>query len=78
MALAQPIAPQWIKRVSWVEQSVSVDLTRDALKQAPWYDPSVPLAREMEAAVYDHYGRAGYLLGSAQQPAMSFSNVAGA
>jgi len=54
------VAPQWIKRVSWAERTVAVALTRDALKQAPWYDPAVPLAREMEIAVYKHYGRAGY------------------
>jgi len=54
------VAPQWIKRVSWAEQSVSVHLTRDALKQAPEFDPALPLTREMEIAVYKHYGRAGY------------------
>lgn len=31
-----------------------VDLTREALKQAPWYDPAVTLSREMEIAVYKH------------------------
>jgi len=59
------VAPQWIKRVSWAEQVVAVDLTRDALKQAPCYDPALPLAREMEIAVYKHYGRAGYWPGAA-------------
>lgn len=54
------MAPQWIQRVSWADQTVAVDLTRDALKQAPWYDPAAPLSREMEIAVYKHYGRAAY------------------
>lgn len=62
------VAPQWIKCVDWAERSVSVDLTRDALKQAPWYDPAVPLSREMEIAVYKHYGRAGYWAGTAPAP----------
>lgn len=57
------VAPQWIKRVSWADQAVAVDLTRDALKKAPWYDPEVPLTREMEIAVFKHYGRAGYWSG---------------
>lgn len=57
------VAPQWIQRVSWAEQAVTVDLTREALKQAPWYDPAVPLSREMEIAVYKHYGRAGHWAG---------------
>lgn len=59
------VAPQWIKRVSWEEQAVVVDLNRDALKQAPSYDSALPLAREMEIAVYKHYGRAGYWSGAA-------------
>lgn len=54
------VAPQWIKSVNWAEQAVAVDLTRDALKQAPWYDSAAPLGRDMEIAVYKHYGRAGY------------------
>jgi len=58
------VAPQWIQSVSWSEQTVSVDLTRDALKQAPWYDPELPLSREMEIAVHKHYGRAGYWPGT--------------
>jgi hypothetical protein len=57
------VAPQWIQRVSWAEQAVTVDLTREALKQAPSYDPAMPLSREMEIAVYKHYGRAGYWAG---------------
>jgi len=54
------VAPQWIKGVSWAEQAVAVDLTRETLKQAPWYDPAVSLSREMEIAVYKHYGLSGY------------------
>lgn len=62
------VAPQWIKRVSWAERSVAVELTRDALKQAPWYDPALPFSREMEIAVYKHYGRAGYWPGATPAP----------
>ncbi len=54
------VAPQWITGVHWAEQTVSVDLTRDALQQAPRYDPALPLAREMELAVHKHYGRPAY------------------
>ena len=52
------VAPQWIQRVSWAQRTVAVELTREALKQAPRYDPAVPLSRELEIAVYKHYGRA--------------------
>jgi len=58
------VASQWIQGVNWAQQTVAVDLTGDALKQAPWYDPDLPLAREMEIAIYKHYGRAGYRPGA--------------
>jgi len=58
------VAPQWIQRVSWEQQTVAVALTRDALKHAPKYDPAVPLTREMEIAVYKYYGRPGYWAGA--------------
>jgi hypothetical protein len=54
------VAPQWIKSINWGRQTVSVDLTRDGLKHAPSYDPTLPLAREMEIAVFQHHGRKGY------------------
>jgi len=59
------VASQWIKGVSWAQRSVAVDLTRDALKHAPAYDPALPVGREMEIDVYKHYGRAGYWSGAA-------------
>jgi hypothetical protein len=62
------VAPQWIKSVSWEQSSVEVDLTQDALQRAPKYDPALPLTREMEIAVFKHYGRSGYWP-SATEPA---------
>ncbi|MBC7618561.1 MAG: PRC-barrel domain-containing protein [Candidatus Saccharibacteria bacterium] len=62
------VAPQWIKNVSWAEDTVSVDLTRDAIKRAPTYDAAKPLSREMELAVYKHYERTGYWLDGVRQP----------
>jgi len=53
------VAPQWIKCVICAEQTVVVDLNRDALQQAPRYDPALPLSRDMEIAICEHHGRAG-------------------
>jgi hypothetical protein len=39
---------------------VSVDLTRQAVKDAPAYDATVPLDRQHETRLYSHYGRPGY------------------
>jgi len=54
------VAPQWIQRVSWAEATVSVDMTRQAVKDAPPYDSAAQLDRQQEMGIYEHYGRPGY------------------
>ena len=54
------IAPQWIDDVNWAESKVFVDLTRQAVKNAPPYDAVALLNREQEAKIHTHYGRVGY------------------
>jgi hypothetical protein len=54
------IAPQWIKNVNWTEATVSVDLTRQAVKDAPQYDSTAQLDRTQEMGIHEHYGRPGY------------------
>jgi hypothetical protein len=54
------IAPHWIDHVDWAESTLSVGLTRDAIKRSPPYDSAVPLYREQEAGIHTHYGRTGY------------------
>jgi uncharacterized protein YrrD len=54
------IAPQWIDDVSWFDSAVSVRMTRQAIKEAPAYDPIAPLQRRDEAELYDHYGSPVY------------------
>ena len=54
------IAPQWIQEVRWSDSTVAVALTRQAVKDAPWYDAAVPLSREYEMDLYRHHGRGGY------------------
>lgn len=53
------VAPQCIKDVSWPEATVSVDLTRQTVKDAPPYDSATGLDRQQEQGVYEHYGRPG-------------------
>ncbi|HEX7435934.1 MAG TPA: hypothetical protein VF308_04455, partial [Caldimonas sp.] len=52
--------PQWIDDVSWFDSKVSVKLTRQAIKDAPAYEPATPPDRAHEVGLYEHYGRAGY------------------
>jgi hypothetical protein len=54
------IAPEWIQDVSWLEATVSVTLTQQAVRDAPPYDPEVRLDRRQEVAIHRHYGRRGY------------------
>jgi len=54
------IAPPWIQALSWLDGKLSVNLTRQAVKDAPPYDPAAQLDRTRESSIYKHYGRPGY------------------
>jgi hypothetical protein len=54
------IAPQWIRDVNWSETTISVNLTRQAVKDAPPYNSAALLNREQELAIFKHYGLTGY------------------
>ena len=54
------IAPQWIQHMSWSERTVSVNLTRQSVKDAPPYHSAVMLDRGGEMSLHKHYKRAGY------------------
>jgi hypothetical protein len=54
------IAPKWIQDINWVETTVSVALSQQAVKDAPPYDPATPLSRDEEISLHNHHGRAGY------------------
>ena len=54
------ISPRWIKRISWNEANVYVDLSRTTIKQSPEYKEGAPLNREYEAALHQHYNFQGY------------------
>jgi hypothetical protein len=54
------LSPEWIKDVSWSQSTVNIDLDRQAIKDAPAYDPDAPLLREAEGSIYSHYGRRAY------------------
>ncbi|MHB8167316.1 MAG: hypothetical protein ACYDDT_11200, partial [Sulfuricella sp.] len=63
------IAPQWIQDVSWSDATVSVNLTRQAVKDAPPYDSAAKLDREQEMGIYKHYGRSGYWVAEVKREA---------
>ena len=54
------VSPKWIERVSWDKSKVFVNLSRDAIKQAPEYTEESALTRDYETELHRHYNRAGY------------------
>ncbi|MEP6882923.1 MAG: PRC-barrel domain-containing protein [Dokdonella sp.] len=51
------VAPPWITDISWLESTVSVDLARQSIKDAPAYDSKALPSPEQERDLFDHYGR---------------------
>lgn len=49
------VTPQQIREVSWLESSVYVDLTRDAIKSGPEFDESRPLTSDYTDRLDAHY-----------------------
>lgn len=54
------ISPQWIERVSWLESKVFVNLSKEAIEQAPEYTETSLLTRDYETSLHEHYNRKGY------------------
>lgn len=51
------IAPNWFTDISWDTSTVSVDVTRQAVKDSPSFDSTSVLNRHTEDALHQHYGR---------------------
>jgi hypothetical protein len=54
------IAPGWIHRVNWRDSKVYVNLSRDTIQNSPEYDGSLPVAREYETQLHQHYDQPRY------------------
>lgn len=52
------IAPEWVTNISWMD--VSLEVTRQQVKDAPPYDPAIKVDRAQEASIYKHYGNMAY------------------
>jgi uncharacterized protein YrrD len=56
------VAPAWISDISWPERSVSVTVTRQALRNAPQYDRAEHVDRQWELEYYRHLLQPAYWL----------------
>ncbi len=54
------ISPQWMTRVDWADQTVAVDLTREAVKAGPEYQGLDAIDRGYEERLHRHHGREPY------------------
>jgi hypothetical protein len=54
------IAPPWIHDISWIAATVSVQMTRQAVKDGPRFDGAALPGRDQEASLHRHYDRPGY------------------
>lgn len=51
------ISPAWIESIRWADREVSVKVTREAIREAPGYDPNVGIGPDDEIELFEHYGR---------------------
>jgi len=54
------VSTQWIQEISWPDATLAVNLTREAVRNAPRYELGMSPNREHELGLHEHYGRAGY------------------
>jgi sporulation protein YlmC with PRC-barrel domain len=62
------VAPAWIEGISWSERTVSINLTREAIRAAPPYEGAGTLDRAAEYRLYEHYRRDGYFRSASGGP----------
>jgi sporulation protein YlmC with PRC-barrel domain len=53
------VAPPWVANVDWKRSNVYVNMSREAIKTGPEFDPE-KLDREYETRLYKHYGQENY------------------
>jgi len=54
------IRPQWIKQTIEADREISLNISRESIRQSPAWDPDRPISREYELRLHNHYGYAPY------------------
>ena len=49
------IDPEWIDWISWSKRRFNVSIDREKIKACPSFDLSLPVQREYEDLLYEHY-----------------------
>lgn len=53
------VAPAWIERISWEEEKVFVQLSKEGIRHSPVFDEAT-LTREYEKQLHQYYNRSAY------------------
>lgn len=56
------IAPEWISAISWPDNALHVNVTREKVESSPEYNPERALDRNAERHLYAHFGYPAYWL----------------
>ena len=54
------VSPRWIRRISWDEKNVYVNLSRERIKSSPEYSDDMILSRDYETSLHSYYNQSGY------------------
>jgi PRC-barrel domain len=54
------VSPKWIRDANWSQLKLTVNLDRQAIKDAPAYESDTDVGRDAEVSIYNHYSRNGY------------------
>lgn len=54
------LSPLWIDKIEWSESKIYVDLPHQLIKEAPEYDPSMPVSREYEENLFSYFTKEKY------------------
>jgi hypothetical protein len=65
------ISPHWIGNISWDDNKVLVELSRDTIKEAPEYNADDMITREFETRLHKYYKRQGYWVDESVTPEYS-------
>jgi hypothetical protein len=54
------VSPDWVKSINWEESRLTLDLSKQTVKDCPRFDSSAEINRRQEAAIHQHYQRPVY------------------
>ncbi|MGA2215588.1 MAG: PRC-barrel domain-containing protein, partial [Bryobacteraceae bacterium] len=70
------VSPAWIDRLTWANETIDIEFSRETIRSGPEYTESAAVNREYENRLYSHYGRRPYWLGeSKHRPSVSLSPI---